>query len=122
MTEEGRTPSTWELMRLLEKIDDRLENMENRMVSNAVFQSEKAATERRFESVEQSQKEWTVESRGEHVRLDAKIDAYKERQDALERAQRESRTRTWLAVGVAILGALVSLGSVLLSQALGGGA
>lgn len=120
MSDEGRTPSPWELMRMLEKIDNRLEAMENRMVSNAVFQAHQEAVERRFLDVEKDQQAWIVESRGEHVRLDAEIRKHREAQDALERQQRESRTRTWLSIGVACLGALLSLGAALILRATGG--
>lgn len=130
--ESGRTPGPWELMRMLEKIDDRLESMESRMVSNAVFQAHQVATERRFEGVETVQRDWTAESRGEHARLDAKIvaeaksvrlemKAQSEKQDALERAQRESRSRVWLAIGISVLGMLGSLGVGLILRATGGG-
>lgn len=100
------------------------------MLTVDVFKAYQEATERRFQEVEKDQQAWTVESRGEHVRLDgrlnamnvdfrAQLDTYKDRQDTLERAQRESRSRTWLAVGVAILGGLVSLGANLILRGMG---
>lgn len=125
-------PTPWELMRLLRKIDDRLEHMETRMVSGEVFRAHQEAIERRFNEAEADQRDWTVESRGEHVRLDAKVDTlrvdltaqldgYKAAQDAVVREQRAARGRVWLAVGVAVLSGLVSLGVGVLLQGIGGG-
>lgn len=124
-------PTPWELMRLLRKIDDRLEHMETRMVSGDVFKAHQEAIERRFQEVEGDQRAWTVESRGEHVRLDAKVDnlrvdltaqldAYREKQADMERAQREARSRNWLAIGIATLSALLGLGSGVILRAMGG--
>ena len=50
----------------------------------------------------------------------AEARAQAEKQEALERAQRESRTRTWLAIGLSILGMLGSLGVGLILRAAGG--
>lgn len=116
----GPDPTPWELMRRLDQVLEQLGRMENRMLTVDVFKAYQEATERRFQGVERDQQEWAVESRGAHERLDgrittvnvdlrAQLDGYKNQQDAIERQQRESRGRIWLAIGVSVLGMLGSL-------------
>lgn len=115
-------PTAWELMRILQTVQDTLGRMEGRMLSIDQFRTYQESNERRFASLENQQNAWTTESRGEHVRLDGKLntqneslrgllDTYREKQEALERASREGRSRTWLAIGVSILGFLLTIAS-----------
>lgn len=127
-------PTPWELMRRLDQVLEQLGRMETRMLTVDVFKAYQEATERRFQSIEKDQQSWTVESRGEHVRLDgrlnslnvdfrAQLDAHKEKQDTLERAQREARSRVWLGIGLGVLSILGSLAvGIIMQSSMGGGA
>lgn len=99
-------------------------------LTTRVFEIAQEATTRRFEAIERDQTEWTTESRGEHVRLEAKIsaqnvdframlDSYREKQEALERAQRESRGRNIFAIALAFLGIAGTIISAVVLKGLG---
>lgn len=114
-------PTPWELMRLLRSIDDRLKGMDERLVSVAVFKAEQEATRDRFADVNKDVSDLKAETSSSIANLHATVDNYREKQEALEREQRASRGRVWLAVGVAILSGLVSLGVGVVLQHVGSG-
>lgn len=113
-------PTPWELMRLLRSIDERLKGMDERLVSLAVFKAEQESTRDRFADVNKDVSDLKAETSSSIANLHATVDNYREKQEALEREQRASRGRIWLAVGVAILSGLVSLGVGVVLQGIGG--
>lgn len=113
-------PTPWELMRLLRSIDDRLKGMDERLVSVAVFKAEQEATRDRFSDVNKDVSELKAETSSSMANIRATLDTYRTQQEAIEREQRASRGRIWLAVGVAILSGLVSLGVGVVLQGIGG--
>lgn len=112
-------PTPWELMRLLRSIDDRLKSMDDRLVPLAVFRAEQDSTRERLAEVNKDVSDLKAETHSSHANLRATVDTYRTSQEALEREQRAARGRVWLAVGVAILSGLVSLGVGVVLQGMG---
>jgi len=119
-------PTLWELMRLLQSIDKRLDGF----VTQPVFQAEQEANRRIQEALSKDLSDWKAESRGEHARLDGRmntmekdlesqIKAERDRSDALERGARESRSKTWLSIALAAAGAVVSIGIAIFNNVTG---
>jgi hypothetical protein len=130
----GQEPSNWELMRGIENIQKALKDV----VTQQVFAAWQEGNERRHIQHETKLTEWIGESRAAHSDLGGEVRrveresviavsiAKKEARDALdaladqlaaqEKAQREGRQRTYLALAVAVLGIV---GSVLI-KVLGG--
>lgn len=111
-------PTLWELMRAITRLEGKLDNV----LTVEVFRAYQEGTDRRFGQVETDIAEWKVESRGEHTALDAKIVALRDRADTTERVQREARSRNWLAVGIAVLSCVLSIGGGLILAGVTGGA
>lgn len=110
-------PSAYELMRVIERIERKLDSV----LTVEVFRAHQEGTDRRFTVMETDLTEWKAESRGAHVALDARITAQRERQEASEERQRADRQKNWLAIGMGVLGVLFSVATAVLSQALTGG-
>jgi len=119
-------PTLWELMRLLQSIDKRLDGF----VTQPVFQAEQEANRRIQEALSKDLSDWKAESRGEHARLDGRLNtmekdlesqikAERDRSDTLERNARESRSKTWLAIALAAAGAVVSIGIAIFNNVTG---
>jgi hypothetical protein len=124
----GPEPSNWELMRGIENIQKALKDV----VTQQVFAAWQEGNERRHIQHETKLTEWIGESRGAHSELGGEVrrveresviavslakkeardavDALADQLDKQEKAQRESRQRTWLAIAIAVLGAVTSIG------------
>lgn len=135
-------PTAWELMRILQTVQDTLGRMEGRMLTQDAFRTYQEANERRFTQVETAQTNWTVESRGAHVALDGKIDRlnvdirasldqYREKQETLERkardqeianlqAEKKEKAGRILSVSLAVLALVGSLVVGVVLNAMGG--
>lgn len=120
-------PTLWELMRLLQSIDKRLDGF----VTQQVFRAEQEANRRAQESIAKDLSDWKAESRGEHARLDGRmntvekdlegqIKAEREAREQIERSSRESRSRTWLSIALAAAGAVVSISIAIFNNVTGG--
>lgn len=125
---DAREPSNWELMRGIESIQETLRNV----VTQQVFAAWQEGNERRHIQHETKLTEWIGESRAAHTELGGEvkrvereqviavslakkeardaIDALEEKFEAQEKAQRESRQRTWLAIALALLSTVTAVG------------
>lgn len=113
-------PTPWELLRILTAVQETLARMEGRILTVPVFEAHQQALNQRFADIDRRHTDWTVESRGAHVALDAEIEAVKvtvatqatttrDRQDRLEERLRTDRQK-WMLVGVtATLGLVTSI-------------
>lgn len=70
-------PTPWELLRILTAVQETLARMEGRILTVPVFEAHQQALNQRFADIDRRHTEWTVESRGAHVALDAEIEAVK---------------------------------------------
>lgn len=126
-------PTIGEVYRLLVAMDKRLEGL----VSQAVFKAEQDFSREQFRVFSRDLSDWKAESRGEHARIDGrvntlesefdgKIDAVKaevkaerERSDQIERAARAQNAQRWLTIGLAALSGLIAIGGIIVN-AVGG--
>lgn len=109
-------PTLWELMRGVERIENKL----NGVLTKPEFEAHQQALAQRFMEIDRRHTDWTVESRGAHVALDAEIEAVKvsvathatsirDRQDELQERLRTDRQK-WQLTGVtAALGLVASI-------------
>lgn len=123
-------PTPWELHRADKQILESLTRIEISMMTGKQFEEYRAAADGRLSDVRGRQAGWETLSGAEHVAirarisagekdLDTKIEKQAERADTLERSARESRTRTLLAIGLAVLGALLSIGVTVILRGVG---
>lgn len=115
-------PTPWELHRSVKLVLESLARVETTMLTGKQFEEYRAAADGRLSDLRARHAGWETLSGTEHKRLDEKIDKQADRADGLERAERAAKSRTWLAVGVAVLGALLSIAvTVTVSVILRGG-
>lgn len=106
-------PTLWELMRAVERIESKL----NGVLTKPEFEAHQQALAQRFTEIDRRHTEWTVESRGAHVALDAEIEAVKvtvannastarDRQDKFEERLRTDRQK-WQLTGAAAIASLI---------------
>lgn len=103
--ENGPEPGGWELLRAIDGLKETL----SKVLSVEVFKAYSEGNDRRHEANEKALNAWIGESKSEHAELDAKIESERKSRVELERQQRESRQRTWLAIGIAILGPVLGI-------------
>lgn len=126
-------PTIGEVYRLLVAMDKRLEGL----VSQAVFKAEQDFSRQQFQILARDLSDWKAESRGEHSRLDgrmntfesevdgkvdavkAEIKAERERSDQIERAARSERGNRLLTIGLAGLSAVIAIAGLIIN-AVGG--
>lgn len=102
---DGREPSNWELMRVLERIQKSLESV----VTQQVFTAWQEGNERRHTQNERALAEWVTESKGAHVELAAEIKAERVAREAIEAEQRRTRSQRTFTVAMTISGWIVAL-------------
>lgn len=125
-----RLPETiGELGIILVRVEKTLETM----VTRSTFEAEQERTREEFRDVRQDHTEWTIESRGAHTELGAElrrverenvlavslakkeakesVEALEKQLAAQEKAQRESRQRTWLALAGMVLTLAIAVAS-----------
>ena len=123
-------PTPWELHRAVKLVLESLARVETQMLTARQFEEYRSAMDRRLNDLSTRQAGWETESGTEHVsvrarigvgeeRLGTKIEKQAERADHLERAARESKGRTWLAIGVSVLGALLAVAVAVILRGMG---
>src|SRR5690625_1633591 len=114
-------------------MDKRLEGL----VSQAVFKAKQDFSREQLRIMTRDLSDWKAESRGEHSRLDgrlntlesefdgkidgvkAEVKAERDRADTLERSARESRSRTWLSIAIAAATMAASIGIAIFNNVTG---
>lgn len=122
-------PTIGEVYRLLVAMDKRLDGL----VTAAVFKAEQDFSREQFRVLTRDLSDWKAESRGEHSRLDgrmntlesefdgkvdtvkAEIKAERDRADTIERTARAQNAQKWLSIGLAALAAVISIGGIIVN-------
>lgn len=113
---EGPEPTGWELMRMLERIDGRLDGV----VTTDVMRLYQEGNDRRHQENEKRQAAWESKSESAHVELDAKIerkvkvvsdkvDALDDKLQERERQDRQLKSGRNLSMALAACAAVVSI-------------
>lgn len=121
MTDSERTPTAWELLRAIQSVGAEVARVSERMLTKDRFDEYQRGTDRRFDALEKRQAEWEAKSERAHGQLGERINGVEQEAERREQVARESRAKVWLGVGMAGLGALLSLASALVLRATGGG-
>jgi len=122
-------PTIGEVYRLLQAMDKRLDGL----VSQAVFKAEQDFSREQFRVFSRDLSDWKAESRGEHARIDGRVNtlesefdgkidgvkmeikAERDRADTIERTTRAQNAQKWLSIGLAALATVVSVGGIIVN-------